>query len=76
MDDHEFVPRAEEIRKTLSAPNDDGSGSGYKYFDQEGYLLQVVNPRAYGVAGEKSPEGQAFILGMQVRLVLFKSTWT
>ncbi|KAH8814707.1 Six-hairpin glycosidase-like protein, partial [Flagelloscypha sp. PMI_526] len=64
MNDHTYIPYAERIRKTLSSPGD--KGSEYKYFDKEGYLLNVVNPRSYGVAGEKSPEGQAFVLGMQI----------
>lgn len=49
----------------LSSYSTDGSGQEWKHFDSEGYLTPVVNPRAYGEQGEKSPEGQAFVLGMQ-----------
>ncbi|KAH8814593.1 Six-hairpin glycosidase-like protein [Flagelloscypha sp. PMI_526] len=62
---HTYIPEAEKIRQEISSYNDDGSDQQWKHFDNDGYLTPVVNPRAYGEQGEKSPEGQAFVLGMQ-----------
>ena len=35
---------------------------GYQHFDSEGWLTPVVNPHSYGLEGNQSAEGQAFIL--------------
>ncbi|KAJ6596905.1 Six-hairpin glycosidase-like protein [Mycena vulgaris] len=35
------------------------------HFTSDGWLTPVVNPHQFGVEGQKSPEGQAFVLALQ-----------
>ncbi|KAK1232575.1 hypothetical protein PQX77_004286 [Marasmius sp. AFHP31] len=59
--DHTFVPQAETIRKTLFTPLANGT---YTHFTENGWLQPVVNPHWYSAPGEKSAEGQSFVLMM------------
>lgn len=61
VDDHTYVPQAENSRKALSASN----SSGLVHFTSDGWLTPVVNPENMGTQGTQSPEGQAFVLSMQ-----------
>ncbi|KAL0566831.1 hypothetical protein V5O48_015170 [Marasmius crinis-equi] len=61
VNDHSFIPQAEIIRDTLFTPLANGS---YTHFSEDGWLQPVVNPHFYSAPGEKSPEGNAFVLMM------------
>ncbi|KLO09691.1 hypothetical protein SCHPADRAFT_833725 [Schizopora paradoxa] len=70
---HTHLPQAEKVRKTLSSPStSSGSGSGTNpnslagmlHFTSDGWLTPVVDPLSVGVSGQKSPEGQAFVVQM------------
>lgn len=56
---HDHIAQADASRTTLFAQSSNG---GYVHFDGDGWLTPVVNPYAYHEQGEKSPEGQAFVL--------------
>ncbi|KAG7087265.1 hypothetical protein E1B28_013244 [Marasmius oreades] len=60
-DEHKYVAQAEKIRKTLFTPLKNGT---YLHFSEDGWLQPVVDPHWYSRAGEKSAEGQAFVLMM------------
>jgi rhamnogalacturonyl hydrolase YesR len=67
---HTYLPFAERSRKTLfstSSTSDITSNSssslvGYQHLTPEGWLTPVVNPDNYGVQGNVSAEGQAFVV--------------
>lgn len=60
------IPFAEASRQALFASNGtEGSSdsfAGFTHFTPEGWLTPVVNPHSYRAQGEKSGEGQAFVV--------------
>ncbi|KAL0575778.1 hypothetical protein V5O48_006197 [Marasmius crinis-equi] len=60
-DQYHYLPSAELSRKALYSVQSNGS---MVHFTSDGWLTPVVNPHWYGAEGEKSPEGQAFVLMM------------
>jgi hypothetical protein len=71
---HDFVAYAEKSRKALSAPSSTTtsarptataeSQSTLAHF-VDGWLTPVVDPLNVGKPGQRSPEGQAFVMEMQ-----------
>ncbi|KAH8832659.1 glycoside hydrolase family 105 protein [Flagelloscypha sp. PMI_526] len=59
-ENYDHVRSAENIRKTISTQ----SGNSWSHFDSNGWLTPVVNPDSFSQEGNKSPEGQAFVLMM------------
>ena len=66
------IPNAEYVRRKLWAP-ESGEGNDFSdprsfrdmvHFSSDGFLTPVVNPNSFGQEGEKSPEGQAFVIQM------------
>lgn len=71
---HKHLPAAEASRKALSASTNAGANTSYTdassltntaHFTADGWLTPVVNPDQFGVEGQHSPEGQAFVVMMQ-----------
>lgn len=60
------IHNAEKTRTSISS-----SSAGH--IDSQGWLTPVVNPHEYGNQGEKSPEGQAFVLEMHAAYNDWKS---
>ncbi len=62
------IPAAEKIRQTIFTPSSNTSSNAsslfpnYPHITSDGWLTPVVNPNSYGKQGEKSPEGQAFVM--------------
>jgi hypothetical protein len=68
--EHSHLPLAERVRKTLSSGNapsgsSSSSGNATAHITADGWLTPVVNPHQFGVQGNQSAEGQAFVLEMQ-----------
>ena len=69
---HKHLPAAEASRRTLSASTNSNNASftnaaaltNMAHFTSNGWLTPVVNPNEYGVEGQDSPEGQAFVVMM------------
>ena len=75
---HHNLPIAERCRQVLfssvSAPSSSASGlnasfstvlANMNHFTPDGYLTPVANPDSYGIQGNVSAEGQAFIIELQ-----------
>lgn len=67
--DGSHISFADRSRKTLfnssSSPLTSNSSSaldGYAHFTSDGWLQPVVNPHSFGQEGNKSAEGQAFVV--------------
>ncbi|KAJ8090276.1 hypothetical protein PM082_018872 [Marasmius tenuissimus] len=58
---YHYLPAAEKSREALYSVYNNGS---MVHFTSDGWLTPVVNPHWYGASGEKSAEGQAFVLMM------------
>ncbi|KAL5521055.1 hypothetical protein ACEPAG_8977 [Sanghuangporus baumii] len=66
------IPHAEYVRRKLWAPKsgegtdfaDPSSFKDFVHFTSDGFLTPVVNPNNFVLEGEKSPEGQAFVIQM------------
>jgi len=61
------IPAAERSRQALfasaGAPDDsNGAFAGMEHFTEDGWLTPVVNPHSVHEEGEKSGEGQAFVV--------------
>lgn len=56
------LPMAEKCRQALSSSN---SSTTLKHFTSDGFLTPVVDPDSYGMEGNQSAEGQAFVVEMQ-----------
>ncbi|KAF9003064.1 Six-hairpin glycosidase-like protein [Cyathus striatus] len=70
---YKHLPNAERSRIALSSINNTALHSdanstspflGYAHFTPTGFLTPVVNPHSYGVEGNESAEGQAFVVQM------------
>ncbi|PPQ95428.1 hypothetical protein CVT26_008449 [Gymnopilus dilepis] len=70
LNQHTYLPFAERSRKTLFSTNSSSditsnsstSLQGYQHLTPEGWLTPVVNPHSYGLQGNISAEGQAFVI--------------
>lgn len=61
--EHSHLALAEKVRKTLSLGN--SSSNATAHITSAGWLTPVVDPDQFGVQGNQSAEGQAFVLEMQ-----------
>lgn len=59
---YKHIPMAELCRMALSSSN---SSTTLKHFTADGFLTPVVDPHSYGMEGNQSAEGQAFVVEMQ-----------
>ncbi|KAF9552861.1 Six-hairpin glycosidase [Agrocybe pediades] len=64
-----YVPFAERSRKALfnttasaASSNSTSTLDSFAHFTEDGWLRPVVNPHSYGVQGNESAEGQAFVV--------------
>ncbi|KAF8885564.1 Six-hairpin glycosidase-like protein [Gymnopilus junonius] len=70
LNQHTYLPFAERSRQTLFSTNStsditsnsSSSLQGYQHLTPEGWLTPVVNPHSYGLKGNISAEGQAFVI--------------
>ncbi|KAJ7452399.1 Six-hairpin glycosidase-like protein [Mycena galericulata] len=64
------APHSSSVAPSVTAPTASPSASsvpltGLVHFTSEGWLTPVVNPDQFGVEGQNSPEGEAFVLEFQ-----------
>ncbi|KDR71838.1 hypothetical protein GALMADRAFT_74638 [Galerina marginata CBS 339.88] len=73
LNEFKYLPFAERSRKTLFnatsstsstaiSSNSSATLAGYQHLTEVGWLTPVVNPHEYGVQGNESAEGQAFVV--------------